>query len=174
MTTSQENLKIVKIRNSLPRNEFLNLLATYLPNIKYMFFICDYDTHRSNDEDDDTIENAVIDLSNFKSLEIFYFDIRFMCFKQESPVCFIKFQYTDGDESYYQYTRIEENDEFRSVSLDFMQDYQSSSPVSTITFKCEKIRKFIMKHSHFVEINYGATLGFVTDFSLELRYFSIC
>lgn len=158
-TTSQENLKLVKVKNFIPSSDFLNLLTSYLPNINSIHCSCDFYNHRLK-EDDITIQIEVVDLSNFKCLETFYFNLKFMWFEQESSVCFIQFHYTDGDESYYQYIREEESFELRSVTSDFIKNHSSSS-VSTITFKCEKIKKFIMYPDRIprglAEINYGGS-----------------
>ncbi|KAI9361882.1 hypothetical protein BD770DRAFT_441215 [Pilaira anomala] len=169
-TTSQANLKVVKMKNFIPATDFLDLLSSNLPNINFM--LCEYEFIRMSN-DNQSPEHVVVDISNFKSLEVFYLNLQLLLFKRKSSVCLVKFNYLDGDNCCYQLTK-GKSTEIKPVSLEYIQNNLASSSVDSITFKCEKIKKFVLLyaekyHRDAVEINYGGTPYIrAVDFSTEI------
>ncbi|GAA5799962.1 hypothetical protein HPULCUR_005383 [Helicostylum pulchrum] len=134
VTISAEALKAVNLKGFLPSQECFDLLSCYLPGI--LGFTCK--SERGNRFDNSEVpQDYVVDLTQFKSLQEFYFDIGLV---STSLTRLVKFEFTDGETSYYQF-REKKDTMFESISLEDIQNNQTFF-ISLITFRCEKIEKF--------------------------------
>ncbi|KAI9346376.1 hypothetical protein BD770DRAFT_446760 [Pilaira anomala] len=70
LTKTEENIKFIRILHFVPSYDFINMLATYLPNISYL----DY---RSNHNE--VTPSAFIDFSKLKNLEKFDLNVNRYC-----------------------------------------------------------------------------------------------
>ncbi|GAA5805075.1 hypothetical protein HPULCUR_010588 [Helicostylum pulchrum] len=138
-TTSRENLKVVRLKYFIPSQEFIDLLNFYLPDIQN--FGCGGRRDRQFN-DKGVPRDYIVDLTHLQSLQIFYFDIQLVLNDSKLNSCFIKLEYMDGEENYYQFTD-EAYKKFKPISFEKLQTY----PISTIIFKCQRIKKFVLYNS---------------------------
>ncbi|KAI9252712.1 hypothetical protein EDC94DRAFT_620457 [Helicostylum pulchrum] len=111
-TVLRENLKIVKLKNFIPSKEFIDLLSYHLTNVQGFTCIFERSVQLRNAR---ASRDYVVDLTRFKSLQLFYFDTRLVLNDSKTESCFIKFEYTDGKENYYQLT---ENGMFKRIPFE--------------------------------------------------------
>ncbi|GAA5806894.1 hypothetical protein MFLAVUS_000242 [Mucor flavus] len=142
-TISAETLKAVNLKGLIPSQECLDLLSSYLPGIQ--IFTCT--SERGNRFDDCGVpQNNVVDLTHFKSLQTFYFDVQLILTGPKVESCVVKFEYMDGEKTYYRFKN-EKNAIFESISLEDVQNNQTSTIIDIITFRCEKIEAFTLHRS---------------------------
>lgn len=136
----------------IPSTSILDLISNHLPNISYI--VC---------EDKNITGNYGIsfarwdmNLSKFKNLHVFYFDIRLISKECSTDLCFIKFIYTDGTRVDY-FCIMEEGLYLRPVSPAFLEK-NKTSVYKSLTFHCEKIERFVIyngEEESAIEFNKG-------------------
>ncbi|KAI9269669.1 hypothetical protein EDC94DRAFT_599586, partial [Helicostylum pulchrum] len=127
---STEALKVVKLKGFIPSQEYFDLLSCYLPGIQ--IFTCK--SERGGRFDNSEVpRDCIVDLTRFKSLQVFYFDIQLV----SKDSCLVNFEFMDGEKSYYQFKN-KKDTIFESISLEDIQ----TSTAGMITFRCEKMEKF--------------------------------
>ncbi|KAI9351023.1 hypothetical protein BD770DRAFT_412964 [Pilaira anomala] len=152
----RKNLEVVKLKNLIPSRDFLNLLRFHLPNVNYMIFKYSFKIVKFGKIEPP--KDIIVDLRNFGNLEMICFDVRLL--RSCMNMCNIVFEYLDGEVQYYVCTAYP----MKLVSIPV--NYRKLYDTYTITFKCEKIRRFVLHNGcddsergkdrdDFVEINYG-------------------
>ncbi|KAI9269601.1 hypothetical protein EDC94DRAFT_686001 [Helicostylum pulchrum] len=123
---STEASKVVELKGFIPSQECFDLLSCFLPSIQS--FTCGIERGGRFDNSE-VPQDYVVDLTQFKSLQVFYFDIQLVSIVS----CLVKFEFIDGEKSYYQY-RYEKDTMLEPISLEDIRNKKRST-ISMITFK---------------------------------------
>lgn len=136
--TLKENLKLVKLKNLIPCQEFIELLDVYLPDV-YTFI--GGDGRFGGFSRKKICRNYILDLACFKCLQVFYFDLGLVLKDPKIDSCYIKFEHIDGKEKYYRF--VEKSLRLHPTTLKVVQTVRKF-PTSAIVFRYEDIDKFTL------------------------------
>ncbi|KAI7890262.1 uncharacterized protein EV154DRAFT_512018 [Mucor mucedo] len=168
--TIQENIKVIKLKDMKPSNEFLDLMRTYMPATEA--FICGLD-----DFEDQANESFEADLTAFKQLNSVQLSARFLCEKGRDTT-FLEIQFLDKNWEYYCLIISDAALSVTKTTLKQMNEQLSgeNKMFGKAVIKCLKRVKFALTyydyHSVFTIIDNGeiSTLDGELSFSMSHRF----
>ncbi|KAG2209764.1 hypothetical protein INT47_001912 [Mucor saturninus] len=92
--STQENIKVVKLKNMMPSNKLLDLMKMYMPATEA--FICSEDEYEHSPN-----EPFEADLTAFKWLDLVQLSARMLCGKNRQNTTYMEIQFVDKDWEYY-------------------------------------------------------------------------
>lgn len=130
-STLKENIKVVKLRNTLPSEEMTDLIRTYIPDIET--FACG-SSSRLNQPN-----TITIDLTELGHLKEIYLEVSCLGVNNNVETAYMGIQCREGVHSYYRMGLKKHRCTIHTTSLDYMENQTRDDVNSRSTiFKCDR------------------------------------